>query len=88
MKQEVIRAIEEHKVIAIVRGVAEDKLIPLAQALYDGGIRLVEITFSADGSVSDEETAKGIATLAKQFAGRMLVGAGTVLTEKQVFIRM
>lgn len=84
MKQEVIHAIEEHKIIAIVRGVAEDKLIPLVQALYDGGIRLVEITFRADGSVSDEQTAKSIGALVKQFAGRILVGVGTVLTEKQV----
>ncbi|MBR5529398.1 MAG: hypothetical protein IKU57_02870 [Oscillospiraceae bacterium] len=84
MKQEVIRAIEEHKVIAIVRGVAEDKLIPLAQALYDGGIRLIELTFSADGSVSDAQTAKNIGALATQFQGKMLVGAGTVLTEQQV----
>lgn len=84
MKQEVIRAIEEHKVIAIVRGVAEDKLIPLAQALYDGGIRLIELTFSADGSVSDAQTAERIGALAKRFEGEMLVGAGTVLTEQQV----
>lgn len=84
MKQEVIHAIEAHKIIAIVRGVAKDKLIPLVQALYDGGIRLVEVTFSADGSVSDEQTAESIGALAKQFTGRMLVGAGTVLTEKQV----
>lgn len=84
MKQEVIRAIEEHKVIAIVRGVAEDKLIPLAQALYDGGIRLIELTFSTDGSISDEQTAEWIGALVKQFAGKLLVGAGTVLTEKQV----
>lgn len=84
MKQTVIRAIEEHKIIAIVRGVAQDKLIPLTQALYDGGIRLIELTFSADGSISDEQTAARIRLLAKQFAGQMLVGAGTVLTKQQV----
>lgn len=84
MKQTVIEAILKHKVIAIIRGVKGDKLIPLAKALFEGGIRLVEITFSADGSVSDEKTAEQIGLLAKQFEGRMMVGAGTVLTEKQV----
>ena len=64
MKQTVINAIMEHRIIAIVRGVKEDKLIPLAQALYKGGIRLIEITYSADGSVTDEETARRIGCLA------------------------
>ncbi|UKI36380.1 MAG: hypothetical protein L6V93_21130 [Clostridiales bacterium] len=31
------------------------KLIPLAKALYNGGIKLIEITYSADKSVSDGE---------------------------------
>ena len=36
------------------------------------------------GSVSDEETADRIKMLADHFEGRMLIGAGTVLSEKQV----
>ncbi len=83
-RQKVIRAIEEEKLIVIVRGVDKDKLIPLAQAMYDGGVRLIEITFSADGKVSDEETAQSVKLLADRFDGKMIVGAGTVLTEKQV----
>lgn len=86
MKQTVINAVMEHRIIAIVRGVQGDKLIPLAQALYEGGIRLIEITYSANGSASDEETARHIDCLAKHFAGKVLVGAGTVLTEKQVIL--
>lgn len=84
MRNEVIRAIENEKIIVIVRGVESDKLIPLAEAMYDGGIRLLEITYSADGKISDEETAKNIEMLSKYFEGRMLIGAGTVITEKQV----
>ena len=84
MRGKVIQKIEKEKIIAIVRGVESEKLIPFAEAVYAGGIRLLEITYSADGSVSDEETAKNIQKLSEQFDGRMYIGAGTVLTEKQV----
>lgn len=84
MKNKVIESILENKIVVIVRGVAKERLIPLAEAMYNGGIRLLEITYSADGSVVDEETASRIAMLAKHFEGRMYIGAGTVLTEKQV----
>ncbi len=82
--EKVIETIQKEKIITIVRGVARENLIPLAQAMYDGGIRLIECTYDASGKVSDEETASNIALLAKHFEEKMLVGAGTVLTEKQV----
>lgn len=84
MKETVIRAVEKYKLVAILRGVPEEKLTRVAQALYDGGVRLLEITYSPDGSVSDEETARCIGLLVKEFAGRMYIGAGTVLTREQV----
>ncbi|MEE1014152.1 MAG: bifunctional 4-hydroxy-2-oxoglutarate aldolase/2-dehydro-3-deoxy-phosphogluconate aldolase [Clostridia bacterium] len=84
MRQKVMDAVEKEKIIVIVRGVARENLIPLAEAMYEGGIRLMEITYSADGTVSDEDTAANIKMLAEHFAGRMYIGAGTVLTEKQV----
>lgn len=84
MRENVIKTIEEEKIIVIVRGVESEKLIPLAQAMYDGGIRLLEVTYSANGKVSDEETASNIKKLAEHFEGKMYIGAGTVLTEKQV----
>ena len=84
MREKIINTIEKEKIIVIVRGVASEKLIPLAQAMYDGGIRLLEITYSADGAVSDEETAKNIEILARHFENRMYIGAGTVITERQV----
>lgn len=74
------------KLIVIVRGVQSDKLIPLAQAVYDGGIRFLEITYSADGKVSDSETASNIKSLVEHFRDKMHIGAGTVLTEEQVLL--
>ena len=83
-KEQIISRIQNEKLIVIVRGVKSDKLIPFAKALYDGGIRLIEITYSADGKTSDKQTAEQISLLSKEFEGEMLVGAGTVLTKKQV----
>lgn len=84
MRSKVIETIEKEKIIAIIRGVESEKLIPLAEAMYNGGISLLEITYSANGTVSDEETAENIKLLSDKFSGRMYIGAGTVLTEKQV----
>jgi len=79
-----IEQIEKNKVIVIVRGVEKEKLIPMCQAIYDGGLRLIECTYDASGKISDEEIAGNIKMLAEHFEGKMIVGAGTVLTEKQV----
>ena len=84
MEHPVISAIQQEKLIVIVRGVKKEQLIPMAEALWRGGIRLLEVTYSANGAVSDKETAERIQMLAKHFEGRMYIGAGTVLTEQQV----
>ena len=67
-----------------MRGVESKKLIPLAEAMYKGGIRLLEVTFDATGKCSDSETAENIKMLCEEFKGRMFIGAGTLLTKKQV----
>lgn len=84
MKRAVIDAVKKHKLIAILRGISDDNLIPLAEALYEGGIRLLEITYSADGSTPDRVIASNIKALCQHFEGKMYIGAGTVLTTKQV----
>lgn len=83
MCKRLIEEIENEKIIVIVRGVEKNKLIPIAEAMYRGGIKFLEITYSANGEVSDEETKENIRLLANHFGGKMHIGAGTVLTEKQ-----
>lgn len=82
--EKIIQEIEKNKIIVIVRGVAKENLIPLAKAMYEGGIRLMECTFDASGKTPWEETAENIRMLSKEFEGKMYVGAGTVINEKQV----
>lgn len=56
MYQDVLQTILDTKIIAILRGVAPDQLTPLAEVLYQGGIRCIEVTFDqkrADGVRGD-----------------------------------
>jgi 2-dehydro-3-deoxyphosphogluconate aldolase/(4S)-4-hydroxy-2-oxoglutarate aldolase len=84
MNDRLIQLIENEKIIVIVRGIVSEKLIPLAEAMYSGGIRFLELTYSADGRVSDEQNAENIKMLAEYFKDKMHIGAGTVLNERQV----
>jgi 2-dehydro-3-deoxyphosphogluconate aldolase/(4S)-4-hydroxy-2-oxoglutarate aldolase len=78
-----VELIKKHRLIAIIRNVDSEDLIPLCHALYEGGVRLVEVTFCHDGE-SDEKTTGKIRLIAENFADKLVVGAGTVLTERQV----
>lgn len=84
MRQYTIEQIEKEKVIAIIRGADADQCVKVAHALYEGGIRLMEITYNQKDPASFRVTANTIHTLAKEFEGRMLIGAGTVTTSELV----
>jgi len=49
MKEQVLDSILRNKVVAILRNVDDDKIYPTAEALYAGGIRLLEVTFNQSG---------------------------------------
>ena len=83
-KQEIIKDIEQNKIIVILRGLNKEQLISSVDAMAKGGIKLVEVTFDQSKNVDDETTANNIRALKEHFAGRVRVGAGTVLTEGQV----
>ena len=82
-KQQLIDKIKREKIVAIVRGVSSDKLSKLLEALHNGGIRFVEITFDSSGKITDEQTAENINMLSRKFTGRLHIGAGTVVKKKQ-----
>lgn len=70
--------LNECGVVAILRGVSPDESIAVGQALFDSGIRVVEVPLNSPAPFLS------IAKLAKEFSGRMIVGAGTVLTVQDV----
>lgn len=84
MRNSVVQAIQEHKLIAIVRGVDAENCIRVAQALYDGGFRLMEITYDQTHPETWEQTARTIGAVREHFAGKMFIGAGTVTTPELV----
>lgn len=84
MREEVIARIGQEKLIAIVRGVSPSQYLKVAEALYAGGVRLMEIAFDQRAPESFRSTADGIALIREKMGERMSVGAGTVLTEEQV----
>ena len=84
MRSTVIEWANKEKIIAIIRGIEPEKCMKVAQALYDGGIRMMEITYDQKNPDSWDTTARSIGEIAKAFEGRMLVGAGTVTSTKLV----
>jgi 2-dehydro-3-deoxyphosphogalactonate aldolase len=64
--------------IAILRGVAPREAVAMAQALSQAGFLCVEVPLNSPNAL------ESISELRRHFAGRLLVGAGTVLTESEV----
>lgn len=84
--QGTIDLILQEKIIAIVRGVAPEQILATAQALYEGGVRLLEITFDQSSTTGERDTAKGIRLLCEAFGDSLGIGAGTVMTPAQAQI--
>ncbi len=61
-------------IVAILRGIEGDSLLKMADALYEGGILLMEVTLNTAGALS------AIRELRTRFDGKMFIGAGTVIT--------
>jgi len=82
-REEIIKDIEENKIIVIMRGFTTEQLLKSVEAMAKGGIKLVEVTFDQSGKIKDEETSANIRALKERFAGRVRIGAGTVMSERQ-----
>lgn len=80
----IMETILKEKLVIIARGIPAEKLVMAAQAMHGAGIVLLESTF--DHSLPDpiaDNTAK-LKALIKAMDGKMAIGAGTVLTVKEV----
>ena len=84
MRDQIISLTREKKVIAIVRGIAPEKGVQTAQALYDGGIRMIEVTFDQKNPANWKQTTDMIRAIDAHFGGKVAVGAGTVTTPQLV----
>ena len=75
MRDQVISRIRQEKLIAIVRGVQPEQCQKVAEALYEGGIRLLEITYNQSDPSGWIRTAEAIQKVKEQFGGEVLVAA-------------
>ena len=67
------RYLSECPLIAIIRGVTPDEVEAIGDALYEGGIRIIEVPLNSPDPMTS------IQRLASHFGDRVLVGAGTVV---------
>jgi 2-dehydro-3-deoxyphosphogluconate aldolase / (4S)-4-hydroxy-2-oxoglutarate aldolase len=72
-KTEVLSKIVESGLVAVIRAEGPEQASRMAEACALGGVAALEITFTVPGA------SKVIEHLAKEFRGKILVGAGTVL---------
>lgn len=60
-------------IVSIIRASSGEQLVEVAKALYEGGIDVIEVTFTVPGVLDI------IAALRKALGDKILLGAGTVL---------
>jgi len=73
MASELMQSLSREKIVAIIRGIPAESGDATAKALADGGIVFLEVTLNTDGALGM------ISRFREQYAGRLRVGAGTVL---------
>ena len=72
------RFLAECPLVAIIRGVKPDEAEAIGDALYEGGVRIIEVPLNSPDPLAS------IRRLADRLGDKALVGAGTVLTPQQV----
>ena len=64
--------------VTVIRGVTPDEVEAVAEAIYESGIRIIEVPLNSP------EPLRSIEKLARLMGDRALIGAGTVLNPQQV----
>jgi 2-dehydro-3-deoxyphosphogalactonate aldolase len=72
------RYLDQCPLVAIIRGVTPDEAEAIGDAIFEGGIRIIEVPLNSPDPLTSIER------LAKRFGERVLVGAGTVLSADDV----
>lgn len=79
-----VKEVNEEKIIAILRKIPKEKLMETVEALYQGGIRILEITFDQAAGDHGIWTMDAIRSIQNKYGSLIRVGAGTVMTVEQV----
>jgi 2-dehydro-3-deoxyphosphogluconate aldolase/(4S)-4-hydroxy-2-oxoglutarate aldolase len=71
--QQTLQTLLETKIVAIVRSPSSAELVQVARALFDGGIRAIEVTFTVPNAI------RVLEQIAAELGQDIVLGAGTVL---------
>ncbi|BAC14170.1 2-dehydro-3-deoxyphosphogluconate aldolase [Oceanobacillus iheyensis HTE831] len=77
---DILKQVEKEKLIAIIRGYDTKETIKIAKALYEGGIRLLEVTLNSDNALQT------IGALHSELENDVVIGAGTVLDSESAVL--
>ena len=78
MTQGIQHYLDQCALVAIIRGVTPDEAEAIGAAIFDAGIRIIEVPLNSPDPLAS------IRRLADSFGDRALIGAGTVLDPAQV----
>ena len=73
LKEQVVTATKQTGILPCIKLRKKDNFIAYAQAMYDGGARVIEITTTTPGVI------EAVEAISNHFKGRLYVAAGTVL---------
>ncbi len=76
--------IEREGLIVIFRGVGIEKIEKTVKALYQGGVRIIEIAFNPSDADTIDKTCALIKEARRVMGDKILIGAGTVVKEEYV----
>ncbi len=75
-RHEIVENIIELKAVAVIRMEDPSKLIKVAEAIYEGGVKAIEITMTVPNAI---ET---IALASKEIGDKVLIGVGSILNQE------
>jgi 2-dehydro-3-deoxyphosphogluconate aldolase/(4S)-4-hydroxy-2-oxoglutarate aldolase len=78
LASETLDRLRDAQVIAVVRSASAADAVAVAEALVEGGVRAIELTYSVP------DVARALREVAERVGSRALVGAGTLTEPRQV----
>ncbi len=72
-REEILTQIKAGGVVAVIRGASYEEGVRSSRACIEGGVRVIEVTYTMPGA------SEVISALVKEYGGKVIVGAGTVL---------
>lgn len=75
-KQEILKTVFEEKVVAVVRVDDSDRLKKVVNAIYEGGVKIIEITMTVPNAIAMIEK------MSSELGDKVLIGVGSVIDKQ------